>query len=452
MLSTHTLQSAPEIIIVAYRRDAEQLKKSVAEESRLDWEKSIYFRVTDEYDDQDDLTQEIIDVARRNPSGCRIYFQGKCLEKKRLRKAELISESAPAIKTLFQKIKEGLKATGICWRAHARAEWGKSSIGHASPDAWFDQLASAGHKGIAKSILKALRVITERQMREAFKIRDADLIGTSCVHGFIADGEPGSSSLAIQKVLEHMHAGAACSIDLNKPEIFETLDADVLYLYEDGLWSGVELVDRLEKLGRIDALQASKTRIEFRYCVICDAGLAAGRIAASALQPGKFVISSSENAVNVRFIRKGVDAQYPLVTDRTKEAIRKAIDSSIDPYVFGVEGLWNGNENEAMKVCSVIGEQLVRPFLERKAREKAAAQGCEDGVEQGREPIEIDEQKIARWKLGAERFASTIVFESSVPKPALPMMWLEGTVELDGQKIRWQPLFWDARRIGRSAP
>lgn len=443
------------VIIVVYRRDADELKALIADTCRLGWESAVKLLMTTPDDDKNYLTDEVIYAATTYGKHCKVFFQGSSLDKRTLNRRGIEIDHAASIKTLFTKIKSTLRDTLLDWKEHARSEWEKSSIGHISTDVWYQQLAENGQRDLAKKLLKALKVITQADLRKSFK-RDgaSDDVGQSCLHAYIKDGEPGSSSITIQNVLDHMFPiGTVHPLDLADERFFDEVNVDVLYIYEDGLWSGVELVKRLCYLAGRESFMKSKTRIEFKYSVLSDAGLSAGRIAASNYPSGKFVINPGGERFN--FFREGVDSQFSHLTDRTDANVRKAVDESIEPYVFSIPSLWGASRETAMETCADIGAQLIKPYLERQAREKARQQAAKEGMTEsdlGSQVIEIDESKIARWQLGAERFGSTIVFESSVPKPVLPLMWLHGPVTIGDRQLEWQPLFWDARRIGTAAP
>jgi hypothetical protein len=202
----------------------------------------------------------------------------------------------------------------------------------------------------------------------------------------------------------------------------------------------------------MDGVMQSGVRIEFRYCAVADAGLAAARVAQSNYSPGKFAVLSAEN--HFKFIRDGIDPTFSDLEDRSDAAVRVAIDASIEPYIFSRPGLWADSSMKAVQLCGDIGAQLIKPFLEYQARKKltrSTSPSANDG-EVAQELPEIDPVKILKWKLGAGGFASTVVFQSSIPKPVLPLIWLGGRVELDGEQIDWQPLFWDSRRTGLAAP
>jgi hypothetical protein len=445
------------ILVVMYRDEATQLKAEIAESCRLDWSRYVQFRVTTQDEDKEDLTTEVIQMLKTGcEENCKVFVQGASVNKKRLAATGYEMESAKATKTLLTKIKAALRDHKLEWRAYADAEWQKSSIGHASVQQWYQQLAACGHGGIAKNLLKGLRVITQGELRDSFKekrVKD-DNIGLRCMHAYITDDEPGASSNTVCDVLSKLlNEKEICSLDLDDPNCFEGLMADLLYVYEDGLWSGVELVERLGKLSKIQNLMDSKVRIEFRYGAVADAGLAAARIAASNYPAGKFTVVSADHRFD--FIRKGTDSTFPHLEDRSDESIRKAIDASVEPYIFSRPGLWGDSYPAAVEICGNIGAQLIKPYLENQARRKAQKTTMHDCVNMPGHEVdipEIDPSKISKWKLGAEGFASTVVFQSSIPKPVLPMMWLAGTVLINGEEIDWKPLFWDSRRIGTSAP
>jgi hypothetical protein len=439
-----------------YWNEAKDLKEEIHESCRLGWERYIQFKITSVDEDKEDLTTEFIQTLKRDgDEHCKVFVQGACVNKRRLEKAGYTVESAASAKTLKTKIKTALRDCELEWQAYANAEWRKSDIGHASVHRWYQQFSSRGYGYVAKNLLKGLRVITKRELREAFKgsSLEGDGIGQRCLHAYVADDEPGASSNSVCDVLSKLwNERDVFSLDLGNENFFSGLNADLLYVYEDGLWSGVELVKRLGQLSKIPALMESNVRIEFRYCAVADAGLAAGRLAVSNYPAGKFTVLSAEHMF--KFIREGVDPKFSDLQDRSDASVRRAIDSSIEPYIFSHTKLWSGNAPAAAKICGDIGAQLIKPFLEnqarRKARKAASSQGLD--VDAELEVPEIDTAKISKWKLGAEGYASTVVFDFSVPKPVLPVIWLAGSVEIDGETVEWVPLFWDSRRIGLAAP
>ncbi|WP_457792983.1 phosphoribosyltransferase-like protein [Pseudomonas syringae] len=449
------LRTAPRstILIVVKDIDATSIKRKVGASCGLGWEDQVKFKVVPRDVSRDELTDYVIDLNHES-AFYKVYFQTGLLNCDVLDEERVDFTCRPSSAALYREAKNSLFDLGIHWEKRAFAEWSKSSLGCMSPKEWHAQFSKLDHGDTARNILKSLRVITDADVRAAFIVNNTDGIGRREAHAYFHDNEPGSSSIAVKNVLEHMHPeGEVTALDLADRNYFEGLDADVLYVYEDGLWSGVEVVKRIQSLAEIQALSQSRTQVVFKYCVTCDAGLAAARLACARHPVGRFEIRSAAQAFHFSFIRPNVDLSFPELRDRSDDAVRIAIDDKIEPYLFGLKDLWGSERGDALQICADIGEQLVRPYLQRKAREKAkllaVSKGGDADVAQAN--VTVSQQDIDRWKLGAMEFASTIVFASSIPKPVLPLMWLKGPVTVNGVTVDWKPLFWDARRIGESA-
>lgn len=344
----------------------------------------------------------------------------------------------------FRRESNGLlKETGLHWLPYAEAQWSKAEIGHATPTIWIQQFAELGYKELAKLLLQNLRVISNAELRAAFSVSSAETIGHRVAHGFIKDDEQGSSSINVQSVLGKIYPERIIALDLNDESCWGEIAADVLYVYEDGLWSGVEIVKRMEAIWKKAAFQASNLRIHFRYCVTSDMGLAAARLYARSNNINRFYVDSSDEQNYFEFFEKNADLSMTASLSVDPNVTRKALDQLVDPYAFQSRRMIADQKIKAMEFCEKTGGQLVTIYLERENKRILAAGGSLKI---------IDEDRVKKWSLGAMRFASTIVFSSSVPKPVLPLFWLGGDIELNGRTITWNPLFWDARRMGQTPP
>lgn len=331
------------------------------------------------------------------------------------------------------------------WYNHAKHEWENSSLKCATPEAWVQQFVELGYGHIAKHLLKNLRVITDADLREAFKTSEAERIGLNIAHAFFEDDEPGSSSIAIQNVLEHMYTlpDKVIKINLASANSLANINADVLFVYEDGLWSGVELVRRLNAMCKTEHFTKSSLQLHFKYGATSDVGLLAARLFAKREGLSRIQFYPAKSSRHFKFLKDGVNG-FDHLNGQNDAAIRSALDMEIEPYAFQSVELWGEERKKAISVCAEIGEQLVRAFLERK--EQAKSNTVESGV--NNKSIHVSDEKVTQLKLGAGSFASTIVFASSIPKPVLPLMWLQGRVTLGNKSVNWRPLFWDARRTG----
>lgn len=366
------------------------------------------------------------------------------LDIKRFESAE-IPVRCVSLKTLLDDAEDILKKYNFHWRNHATHEWGNSSLQCITPDVWAQQFAELGYLEIAKHLLKSLRVVTDAELREAFKISDAERIGLNIAHAFFQDDEPGSSSIAIQNVLEHMYTSPdkVIKINLASGNSLANINADVLFVYEDGLWSGVELVERLNAICKTEHFTKSSLRLHFKYGATSDVGLLAARLCAKREGLSRIHFYPAKSSHHFKFLKDGINS-FEHLNDQSDEVVRNALDKEIEPYAFQSVELWGEERENAILVCAEIGEQLVRAFLERK--EQVKSNTVESGV--NNKSIHVSDEKVTQLKLGAGSFASTIVFASSIPKPVLPLMWLQGRVTIGNKSVNWRPLFWDARRTG----
>lgn len=342
---------------------------------------------------------------------------------------------ACSTETIYREILEELMRRRLHWSAHSESEWDKSAIRFVHPVEWRRQFDGLGYGWIGEGLLKQLRVVSDAELRSGLLLGAEDFTGLRVGHAYIKDDEPGSSWINIKDLLEHTYTKDSNSlvleIDLSESEPKEIAGLDILYIYEDGLWSGVELVKRLKAISQWLSVKNRDFRVVFRYGVTCDAGLYAGR---------HFVRRERLTSVQVLpgavahylFLQNGSVDQIAIEINADDETIRKGLDSRVAPYAFQENNVWNGRASEAMQVCRHIGEQLVKPWLAR-------AKG----------PTNL-EARAAKWALGAFGFSSMTTFSKCVPKPVLPLLWLDGDISLNGTRMKWRPLFWDARRTGQA--
>lgn len=325
-----------------------------------------------------------------------------------------------------RSIKAHLKATGLHWRSHATAEISKFDGATSTLDAWLQQFSELGHSQIARKIASQLRVVrTGIFSSSAFRERKADTLGCRRANCYVRDDDEGGSWVEMQNVLTHAFSPSTVfpiywdeSVgDISYPDIF----VDEIVIYEDGLWSGHEMVRRLKAI----AATPPTASIVFRFGVVTDFGLMVARQAIRYLNlSGKVTIDASASEV-VEFLQQ-VDEEMRYGLNLDLPSYYKALHSFVRPLAFGTNNEWNQDE---IKVCEEIGEQLVHRWLLEK---------------DGKAPTK---ESVQRYALGGGGFASTIVFSRSVPKVCLPLLWLNGAVSLGGREVNWKPLFIDSRRV-----
>lgn len=343
----------------------------------------------------------------------------------------------PSLKVLLKKIKELLEERQLDWLSAARKELEKSELGNCSPEAWLEQFVRLNCKELGRNLLKLLRVITNHELRDAFSLNASERDGLVMRHAFVKDADPGSSSQTIKPLLAKMHGDGILELDLEDPGQWSDLDADVICVYEDGLWSGVELVKRIEAIGKAQEASPTDIAFYFRFAATSDIGLIAARAASRTLRLPRLNFHGMAEENHFRFLERGFKLES--IKGLNNDAVRPLLDGAVTPYAFSFDELWGADKQAHIDACRRIGAQLAKPFLERRKRAKNGPEAA---------PVVISDEKAMEWSLGALGFGSTIVFASSIPKPVVPVMWLHGPVELNGKSTQWRPLFLDARRTG----
>lgn len=424
------------VIVYVKGDSADQLVSRIDRLSCKGWDTQIKIRPFKTGQRSTETIEQRLSEGRQEDNISKIFvdrsLKARCSELK----GEGIKIRSLSLEAIYREICDELKNRRFHWLTHSMHEWQKSGIKHIHPQAWCEQFSDLGCDWVGEGLLKQIRVISDAELRSEILIPEMEQFGLQVAHGYVSDREPGSSSINIKDILEHSYTTPILEIDLaaEPPPLVDKLN--VLYLYEDGLWSGVELVKRLALLAKWRPVRSRDLKVVFRYGATSDAGLLAGRnfvrreglttsIEISPATSNHFTMLR-DNALNDALLQIGVAVD---------EEFRRSLDSRVLPYAFRVSNAWKGKADEAVDVCREIGSQLVRPWLQRMTKGEG-----------------VLENRVAKWSLGAFGFASMITFSKSVPKPVLPLLWLSGKVNIGGKNMDWKPLFWDARRTGFPPP
>ncbi|WP_157212611.1 phosphoribosyltransferase-like protein [Herbaspirillum sp. CF444] len=398
--------------------------------------KSIRRRVgSDEFEGNTDLAIEKITAVR---FGYCIANKHVALDFSRLSKLMPTLRKCGSLKILKEEVKDALRTLKLHWLDYAQDQWEHSSIQCMNPYEWCHQFSQLGiNRKVGENLLKQLKVIPASHLQRSFTVKRGELTGMNVAHAYFEDDEPGSSSLMIRSVLEHIYPNE--SIIAISPDSFpaiSNLSLNRIYIYEDGLWSGVELQKRLTGLSIYEAWK--KVPLVFRYAVTSDAGLVVGRMHCALHGFNNVTIEPAEN--HFSFLENKSECDF--LNIKKSDDLRTIIDSAIEPFVFKNRILWKNDLESGRKIMESLGKQLILPFLRRREQAKQQKSGK---IVQPLEDIVIRNEKINKWSLGSLKFGSTIVFSSSIPKSVLPIFWLKGQVKWGSAVLIWRPLFWDVR-------
>jgi hypothetical protein len=313
------------------------------------------------------------------------------------------------------------------WRRHAEIEVGKFEGKTTKFEVWLQQFGVLRCNNLGRKLASQLQVIKLGSMAPSpFSLLAADEIGQLQLHCHIEDGDPGGSWLEIKNMLAHERppesVGTVEWQDSNSSMVFPDHAVDQFILYEDGLWSGYETIKRLRAI----AVNPPVAQIVLKFGIVSDFGLQVCRYAIRKLGLGGKVRIETVHSHEVRFLRGEFDAKALLAQDLEVEEFYRKLHDFVRPTALIAAFKWEDKEHEA---CKTIGKQLVEQWIQRKTSSTP------------------DQLEVDRYCLGGGGFASTTLFTRSVPKVCLPLIWLDGEVELNGQRVQWKPLFIDSRRV-----
>lgn len=429
------------ILVVIEDKEHDRLIEKIARDAIPGWKDAAHFigfpskpkRLGETRDQLREHIENEISRSWNNDAYVRILLdKSLAVDEPRLRR-EGVRMRCTAHHTIYQELIDELKKRKLHWDTHSRDQWENSSIRHLDPQAWREQFIKLGYGWIAEGLLKQVRVVGDAELGGAFRVGDAEMFGLNVAHGCVKDSAPGSSSGNVKDILEHIYPSKAFEVDLtvDHSELFS--EHDTLYLYEDGLWSGVELVSRLEAVAKWSAVKQRALRVVFKFGVTSDAGLFAARNFVKRERLTTVEISAGIIAHH-QLLAPGAISEIVANAQKDDQSVRRELDRRVCSSAFDSDSIWAGRAEEAKEVCQKIGRQLAAAWIQREKKKEAT------------------EEEIEKWSLGAYRYASMTSFAKSVPKPVLPLLWLDGQIEMQGKKETWRPLFWDARRTGKSPP
>jgi len=337
----------------------------------------------------------------------------------------------PAPKTLAlrgvgREVERYLEESGRHWRARALAEVKKFDGLGGDLDSWLRQFTRLDCTPIGRKIAARLRVIRAADLPHgAFALRSADLVGQRKANCYVQDDDIGGSWGEMQMLLSHAYPpGTVHPVRWDKTSgrmQFPNIPVDEFVVYEDGLWSGSEAVRRLRAI----AQDRPSAPVTFRFGLVTDFGLLAVRHAIRSFGLVGWVSVDTSNAELISFLKADLPETLKLGLGMEAEAYFEALHDYVAPFAFNPSDGWS---EEEVRICETLGEQLVSAWRSR------------EGKASSREAVQL-------FALGGGGFASTILFSRSVPKVCLPLLWLDGMVELGSRRLNWSPLFVDSRRM-----
>jgi hypothetical protein len=312
-------------------------------------------------------------------------------------------------------------------KGHALREWSKSGRQGLHPDAWVEQFVAFDKGWVGRALARQLQVITHADIEASMKPRRTDALWPAIRYCYYPDDDKGGSWLDIRPMLErNFPAHLVCPIKVAIEALKDI--GGIVYLYEDGLWSGKEVTDRLASVSPLLREAAGRIDIRLRYSVVTDFGAIVCRHSIASEGLAGIQLDLTHDFTFLEFLPASVVARLGTLWSMTPDELSTHLHKNVMHAAFADDDLWAGRADEGKEFCRSVGGQLVRQWLVRDGKEAT-------------------DERVKRFELGGGEFSSMVAFEESVPKVCLPLLWLDGDVVFGGTKHRWRPLFNDARRV-----
>lgn len=336
---------------------------------------------------------------------------------------------------------EVLDRIGVGWRSRIESELRKWMHGHENVDRWLQQFETLGDRWVGETLLKIFEVVDLRAVSGAMDIPLQDRLGKSICFSYMDDQDAGSSGVIIKHLLDKKYRPEDGQISDLRSALERSQPNDVVYFFEDGLWTGTEMrkvfnalsgahagmgIERLS-----DPSKLNSRPIHLRFSVVTDFGLLALRKYLHANGFANVSIDSFHGQRFIQLLKPGAERE---LTSQFESLSIKDFDehlrAQVEPWSFssGID-VWGGKASEAQVFCHEIGSQLIEEYARVYNKTWKPAE-------------------LSAFALGGASFGTATAFSHSIPKTCLPLLWTGSKhfkVQRAGKSIAWLPLVADKR-------
>ncbi len=343
-----------------------------------------------------------------------------------------------------------LRQAGLDWMARTILTLGhyhQAVIDAAAVQRWleqFDRIKEEGRhskgrrrsKGwIGRALLKLLDVIPSGEVGDALLRPPHDLVNrqttgaTAWMNAYkkIVCWETSgvrSSALVSRYVLKRLGEpmrGLICSFEQIQPA--DLAEGPILFL-EDCLMTGTECVKRIKTLRPL-IQQSGQVQIDFRFAVTTAFGIS--RVRSLLLREGIAgirILDSDFPTIGNLTPQGSIAASADRLFDGQNNIVAPA-ENVINGLTLRAKGVFDdGRRNQILRLCRIIGEQLMRQYLPTI------------GV-----PLGNAADIARRVPFGLDNLGLVFAFAHGVPDGTLPVFWVGGEVSIGSEKFTWVPLF-----------
>ncbi|CDG80882.1 phosphoribosyltransferase-like protein [Janthinobacterium agaricidamnosum] len=329
------------------------------------------------------------------------------------------------------KLERFLETLGMCWTDQARDAY--ESYDHRSPDfdvaSWLKQFDAIGAPSLGKALLRHLEVLPTDQCVSI--LAKSYLAHSGVPADFVATlSKMGKSGAALSGGLRrHLERDPIILTDAIEKNA-TSQERKCIHVFEDGLWTGIELSRVLESLigkstkPKLPALSdptlLHKYNVVLHFALATDIGIYAAKSLLLEWDLKNFSLATS-NSKMIEVLTAEAKSNFENGNFSFKHVRDFASEVSITPRIITLLSVEMSDAaiTHVMGVIRTVGSQLWA--INNKALSDSAI------------PLNVE--------FGANGIGSTTLFRHSSPRAVLPMFWASGPIKWGSKRIHWKALF-----------
>ncbi len=332
---------------------------------------------------------------------------------------------------------------GMHWRKVAISEvkkWQYDDLSELDIENWlkqFDEVSGGNKRWVGELLLRNFRVWSPEKVACALQEGEffKDLSGQPCIIRYENGKSADSIATIIRKRLLPIIGDGGIKEYLSFMEENDTSDC---YVFEDGVFTGIEISDLFFSLMGIEGftkcapltnssrLKSRKTVI--RFAIGTDIGLHRVRDTVKKLGIAVEISAGSRIEVLTASGKTNLENNHLYEQDTHGKDVLRSAESDLVLQAF-TDPRWGVRRASAIEFCKKIGADLFGSYQKSKGKVWTEA-------------------RINDCALGTGNMAFLLSFAHSLPKSTLPVFWCHGTaIDQKGREFNWRPLFPSAHKI-----
>lgn len=310
-------------------------------------------------------SRRILDIVDNFDADSLIVAKEICCDTKSIQGRFGLDLRRPSVGLLRERIlKQELQRMELSWRRILQNRLAFWNSAKCDVDEWLRQFEHLNAYWVGETLLRQLDVVGPNEVVQAFRMPPQAMVGQNHVFAVISESDPASSSNRIGAMLAQLY---------QRPHVGEFVAALIgsepgshLVVCEDALWTGTELRSLLSRLVAGSDLEKALRgkRITFRHCVVTDFGLWIVRHFISFWKLDNVELLLDHNQRFIRVLAEDVsDAEIRSKWYMTPIDFEDWLTAHVRPIAFRDVSLWRSRQEDAQRICSEIGRQLIDKYV-----------------------------------------------------------------------------------------